>query len=334
MKRILHQTLSLLFVAAALSLVSCNSLVHDDLTECPEGIVIQLVPKYAARTSFEAEMTDVHLAIYDDDTNTRVKDMELSGTELAQQGYQVSVNLPEGNYHVIAWNGLCDTANYSEHDNAVTLNTMNDTTDSTFAPLWHGMATSVKVESLTMETVEVPMVKDTNNFVVYLCATDGTKLNPDDFDFNITAANGQYDCFNNVLDGNEITYFDFSCKNEEIEASLDADLAKTDELGMLNMVRSDINTLRLTTEHPSYLHITQKDGGKNILTLNLNDYILKAFRAVNAGNTVSSQQYFDTEDLFNITVFLTPDRGNSKLYYVMALRINYWIVRFQQADLF
>jgi hypothetical protein len=347
MKTILHQPLSLLLVAASMSLGACNSIVHDDMTECPEGIVIQLVPKYAARTSFEAELTDAHVAIYNADTNAKVKDLELNGTELAQSDYSVNVSVPEGKYRVVVWNGLCDTNNYASANDSVTLRVDNlNTTNSEFAPLWHGEVANVNVEALTMAKAEVPMVKDTNNFVIYLCTTTGEELNPDEFEFKITSSNGKYDSSNNVLTGPEITYGAFSVKSEAIEGSIEPEIVSEDDMDMLPMVRGDINTLRLTTEHPSYLQVSYKDSGKNIIALNLNDYVLKAYRSISSAANVPSQQYFDTEDLFNVTIFLSPRNNNSgtdpgssllddeDLYYVSALRINYWILRLQEAELF
>jgi hypothetical protein len=335
MNKIFRQTLCLLSVAAAVSLTSCDSLTHDETTDCPEGMVIQLVPKYAARTSFESELTDVHIFIYNE-SDALVKELDVNGDQLSQQDYQVSVTMPEGKYHLVVWNGLSDTDNYDEQNQAVSLKTASDnSTSNTFMPLWHGEVTDATVLSLNMTKVIVPMVKDTNNFVIHLCTTNGDVLNADDFDFKITSANGSMARNNDVLTGPTITYNYFSLKDEDIEGSLDEDLAQPDELGMLHMLRSDINTLRLTTEHPSYLYISNKKTGKNVLALNLNDYILKAFRSINASQNVSDQQYFDTEDLFNITLFLTPraEIVDEPVYYLAVIKINAWILRVQDAEL-
>ncbi len=338
MNKIFRQTLGLLSVAAAMSFTSCDSMLHDETTECPEGMVIQLVPKYAARTSFEAELTDVHIFIYND-KNALVDELKVDGAKLAQNGWQVEVNnMADGNYHLVVWNGLADTENYTERDAAVTLNVDADNvTNTAFAPLWHGKATDIKVEPLTQTHVTVPMVKDTNNFVIYICSTNGDVLMPGDFDLNITSANGLLDADNNVLDGSTITYNDYDTAAESIQGYLDAEIVPLDDMGYIPVIRSNINTLRLTEEHPSYLTVTGHYNHQHIITLNLNDYILKAFRSIPSNETITNQVYFDTEDLYNITLFVTPRENKADtsqgIYIVSYIRVNDWILRLQDVHL-
>jgi hypothetical protein len=310
------------------------------MSECPEGMVIQLLPKYAAIGTFENEMTDVHIFIYDSQDNC-VSKVNVDGPTLAANKYKVQVPISEGDYHLVVWNGLEDTTNYSEESAAVTLKTESDnSTSNTFEPLWHGQASDVTVEKLSLTTVEVPMIKDTNNYVVFLCATDGTALDPNDFDFKITSENGAMARDNSLLASPQITYNDYSLTQEEVEGSLDLDLvsASSNELGLLPMVRSELNSLRLTTEKPSYLTIINKKTSRAILKINLNDYILKAFRT--SGSTISAQEYFDTEDLFNLTFFLTLSNNDNPgtvqedyQYFCVAIKINDWVIRYQEFTL-
>lgn len=338
MNKIFRHTLSFLAIAAALSFSSCNSLVHDDESECPEGMIIQLEPKYAARSSFEAEVSDVRIFIYDSN-DVQVSVIDVNGEQLAANNYCVTTNLPVGNYRLVVWNGLSDSVNYTEREAAVSLNTYNDnSTDRSFKPLWHGAVNDIAVENLSLTHVTVPMVKDTNNFVIFLCTTDGSILNSDDFAFCITAENGSMAQDNSLIPGKQITYNNFVCRDDVIEGSLASDLAPTDELGQLHLVRGELNSLRLTTEKEAYLQLFYKNTGHNILKINLNDYILRAFRSDAAGATMTSQVYLDTEDLFNITFFLTPrNDGDSPsavndepVYYCATLAINKWILRIQE----
>lgn len=338
MNKFFRHTLSLLAVAASMGFASsCDSLTHDDLNDCPEGLVIQLTPKYAARSSFEAELTDVHIFIYDSD-DVQVSEIELDGEQLAAQNYTVTANVPVGNYRILVWNGLCDKNNYTVNSGAVKLNTSADnSTDNTLTPLWHGAVSNASVENLQLTTVTVPMVKDTNNFVIFLCTTNGDVLSPDEFDFKITAANGSIASDNSLLTSPTITYNDFVCREDVVEGSVDPTIATTDDLGMLHMVRSELNTMRLTPSLNSYLSITQKSNGKNIITINLIDYILKAYRSDMANNKVSDDVYLDTEDLFNLTFFLTPRTGRDNdeptVYYCAYIKIRSWILRYQELEI-
>jgi hypothetical protein len=333
MNKISRLTLSLLTVAAAMSVSSCDSLTHDDLSECPEGMVIELAPKYAARTSFEAEVNDVRIFIYDSNDNC-VKTLDVDGSTLASNDYQVQLSVPEGSYRLVVWNGLSDTKNYSEENAAVTLKTESDnSTENVFKPLWHGALNDVKVAKLSLSHVVVPMVKDTNDFKIFLCKTNGEALNPDDFAFTITSDNGAMAQDNSLLSSPNILYKNFSCTAEDIEGNIDEDIASTDPLGYLHMVRGEINTLRLTTDHPSYLTIIDKANGRNVLRMNLNDYILKAFRGSSANAKMTDQEYFDSEDLFNLTFFLTPRADNLNMYLCTTVIVNDWILRYQEFDL-
>jgi hypothetical protein len=340
MKRIFRQTLSVLAVAATMSLSSCDSLTHDDMSECPEGMVIQLLPKYAAIGSFENEVNDVHIFIYDS-SDKCVKELEVKGETLAANKYQVQVLIPEGDYHLVVWNGIDDTTNYTVDNCAVTLNTESDnSTSNSFTPLWHGAAADVAVEALQLTTVEVPMVKDTNNFVIFLCSTDGEALDPENFDFYITSSNGALARDNSLTESPEITYNDFNLGEDEIEGALDLDLVSTDdELGYLPVVRAELNTMRLTTQQPSYLTLVNKETSRRILKINLNDYIMKAFRSMNS--TLTAQEYYDTEDLFNLTFFLNSNKqvnpydpsNEYNEYYCIAISINDWVLRYQEVSL-
>jgi hypothetical protein len=302
------------------------------MSECPEGMIIQLEPKYAARSSFEAEVSDVRIFIYDSN-DEQVSVVDATGEQLAADGYCVTVHIPVGKYRLVVWNGLSDTTNYTEDNASVALNTVNNATERSFKPLWHGAANDIEVENLNLTKVTVPMVKDTNNVVVFLCTTNGEILNPNEFDFTITASNGAMGQDNAVLPGKEITYNDYSLREEVVEGTLAADYSTTNDLGELYMVRSELNTLRITEGNEALLHIFYRETGRNIITLNLNDYIAKAFRSDMSTLSTTVQEYFDTEDLFNITLFLTPrtgrDNPDEPPYYVAALRINKWILRVQ-----
>jgi hypothetical protein len=140
-----------------------------------------------------------------------------------------------------------------------------------------------------------------------------------------------------VLDGPNITYNDYACEEELIEGSIDAEIANPDSLGYLHTVRSNINTLRLTTDKRSWLTVYNNRAQANVITFSLNDYILKAFRSANINSTVTNQEYLDTEDLFNITLFLTPradtSEENEGIYFISYLKIGPWILRVNNAEL-
>jgi hypothetical protein len=66
---------------------------------------------------------------------------------------------------------------------------------------------------------------------------------------------------------------------------------------------------------------------------------MKAFRSMNS--TLTAQEYYDTEDLFNLTFFLNSNKqvnpydpsNEYNEYYCIAISINDWVLRYQEVSL-
>jgi hypothetical protein len=347
MKKIFRQSLSALAVVGCIGLSSCDSLTHDDLSECPEGLVIDLVPKYQDQTTFQHEVDDVHLFIYDS-KDQLVKNLIVKGSTLSANNYRVTVNLPEGKYRVVAWNGLSYTEDYAEQGGEVAVVTPIGSAAALTAPadgesryektdeltsLWNSNVTDIEVKKLQLTEVEAPMVKDTNDFIISLCVTDGSTLSSEDYEMYINCDNGVYRQDNSLLESPTIYYNPYEYIVQDVEGSFNPELVTTDDMGYVHMLTAKISTLRLTTDHKSYLHIRSAKTGKNLLTLNLNDYLLKAYRATHS-STATDQEYFDSNHDYNMIFFLTPKTQEvateSPVYYCLTIQVNDWILRAQE----
>jgi hypothetical protein len=348
MKKIFRQSLSALAVVGCIGLSSCDSLTHDDLSECPEGLVIDLVPQYQDQTEFKNEVNDVHLFIYDS-KDQLVEKLIVKGSTLVANDYRVTVNVPEGKYRVVAWNGLSFTEDYVEQDGEVAVVTTlgsamagakradngsrYEKTDE-LSSLWNANVTDITVEKLRQTEVEVPMVKDTNDFIISFCVTDGSALSADDYEMYITCENGVYNSDNTLSDSPTIYYNPYEYVSQEVEGSFNPELVSTDNMGNIHLLTAKISTLRLTTERTSYLHIVSAKTGKNLLTLNLNDYLLKAYRATHT-SAAQDQEYFDSNHDYNMIFFFTPATNEvivdnqPSYYYCLTIQVNDWILRTQ-----
>jgi len=61
------------------------------------------------------------VSLYTIAMTTVSKTLDVDGSTLASNDYQVQLSVPEGSYRLVVWNGLSDTKNYSEENAAVTL---------------------------------------------------------------------------------------------------------------------------------------------------------------------------------------------------------------------
>ena len=101
-------------VLATVALSSCER-IFEDLDPCPHGVSLRFVYDYNMEFSnaFPRQVDCLMLYIYDDKDNyvdTRI----VTGTELQDEDYRMTLDLEKGNYHFVAYGGLaCDESSFS-----------------------------------------------------------------------------------------------------------------------------------------------------------------------------------------------------------------------------
>jgi hypothetical protein len=279
--------------------------------------------------TFESELTDVHIFVYDQ-TDNCVSELNVDGSTLQVYNFKVKLDVPAGKYHIVVWNGLLDTVNYTSTRSAdVNINfDENATNRNCLTPLWHGASGDVKVAATTQTIVTVPMVKDTNTVTVLVGTTTNETMTADRFSYDIIAHNGALASDNSLTDDSRVIYGHYQSAVTNTEGSLDG--SPEDSLGQLSMALGVLNTSRLTVDRSSYLRITDNATGKIILTINLTQYILLArSSAVLAGSeSDQNQEYLDSEDKFNFLFILAPTTTESGTFYALRrVTVNGWTVR-------
>lgn len=93
-------------VLATVALSSCER-IFEDLDPCPHGVSLRFVYDYNMEFSnaFPRQVDCLMLYIYDDKDNyvdTRI----VTGTELQDEDYRMTLDLEKGNYHFVAYGGL------------------------------------------------------------------------------------------------------------------------------------------------------------------------------------------------------------------------------------
>ena len=149
------------------------------------------------------------------------------------------------------------------------------------------------------EEKEISLAKNTNKLRVVLQDTEGYSMDVKDFSFRIVADNGYMDYDNSLLQDPTIHYLPYYTENVE----LGADPPPGATVGGQYVAVAEMNTMRLMAGRNYRLIIRHHGWEKDVLNVNLNDYLLLTKME---GHRISSQEYLDRQDEYSIIFFLTP----------------------------
>lgn len=105
---------ALCVVSIGLAFSSCER-IYDDLDPCPNGVSLRFVYDYNMlyANAFPSSVDCLTLYIYDED-GSYVDTKVVTGTELQDENYRMTLDLEEGTYHFVAYGGLaCGDATFS-----------------------------------------------------------------------------------------------------------------------------------------------------------------------------------------------------------------------------
>lgn len=340
-------------VMAALS--SCNSLIFDDEGDC--SVVYRLKFRYDLNLkwadAFANEVRSVHLYAFDTEGNL-VWDKAEKGDRLADEGYMMTLEVPAGDYHLVAWCGLDNDSDRAESFTLTTepesgftsltdlccrLNSKADNTHPSYSDerlfaLFHGsMDVSLPENPDGGEyTYTMPLTKNTNHIRVILQHLSGEDTDVDDFTFRITDDNGLMDHDNSLIPDGEILYRTWNTQSGQ------AGIGKTDTpdpsraITYVNGAIADLTVGRLMESHrrDMMLSITARDG-REVARVPVIDYALlaKDYYEEAYGHTMSDQEFLDREDEYVLTFFL--DRNNE--WISSSILIHSWRVVIHDYDI-
>ena len=115
-RNIISQFVSVVLGAmlATVALSSCER-IFEDLDPCPHGVSLRFVYDYNMEfaNAFPKQVDCLTLYIYDDKDNY-VDTKIVTGEELQDEDYRMTLDLEKGNYHFVAYGGLaCDKSSFS-----------------------------------------------------------------------------------------------------------------------------------------------------------------------------------------------------------------------------
>lgn len=294
-------------------MAACNS-SKDEPTDSTENgkLSIKFVYDYnmSGQNSFTQNVESVNMWIFN--SNNQLVWSASVSANLPSGELTTDINLPVGNYEIVAWGGLKDNdalklSNYkpkSKDDLTLAINTTESNSlhisDRYLSGLFYGSASfPVPASGSWTQTVTMSLVKDTNNFTINLQSLDGAAVNGSDYIVSITDNNGQYAWDNSIMRAPAVTYRPWSMTNATFNLSVG----------------------RLMDDSNPTLTVNSKVTGYDIINIPLLPYILLIKDNYAA---MSIQEFLDRMDSYTIGFFLD---GNGNWMSNAGVIVNGFIVR-------
>lgn len=322
----------LLAAFASVAFSSCER-IYDDLEPCPHGVSLRFVYEYNMlyANAFPSNVDCLTLYIYDDEGNY-VDTKIVTGAELQDESYRMTLDLEAGTYHFIAYGGLsCGEKTFSvlREPSSGSMYTdlrveMNKNRISAPVPadrclhdLFWGELTLKTAELYSEGTVK--MMKNTNNIRIILQQLNGKPVNAGDFEFTVTDDNTLFGYDNDLIPAGVITYLPWASGKAVAGASEGGE--------PVVVAYSEFSTSRLMTKNSPKLIIRLKEDGREIVNIPLNDYLLLLKSELYA--KMEPQEFLDRESVWSMVFFL----GNDMNWIKTHIKINDWIVRINNAEM-
>ncbi|WFE83009.1 FimB/Mfa2 family fimbrial subunit [Parabacteroides chongii] len=290
---------------AGMGLTACDYFSDDSLKPCEYRLhfVYDYNMKFADAFQHEVERATLFIC---DNKGNYIMQQDFNGNAL--KANNIKLDLEPGTYYTVTWAGLSEQS-YSMPELTPGTTTLQDlrlrtlreadaTQRDELSPLWHSLDTLVITRD-KHEDKTISLAKNTNKLRFVLQDTDGNCMDVRDFTFEIKADNGYMDYDNSLLEDPVITYLPYMTKNVNI-AEGDSIMGKP---AMQTVAVAEMNTMRLMAGENYRLIVRHKDWEKDVLNINLNNYLLLTQME---GHAISAQEYLDRQDEYSIVFFLTP----------------------------
>lgn len=334
-------------------LFSCE-LVRDDLAECPEPVqpvqelrfVYDYNMEYA--NAFHNQVHCLSAYFFNDNGHLIAVKTVTDRDTLSDETYRMNPGLPAGKYRVVAYGGMdCDEASfyhvrkmnigthYSDIHVRLDSYVNEDDAPDDYRRLhnhYYGAA-DFTVSDTEDTRATISMMRNTNSIQVALQNEQGEYIDHNDFVFEITDDNNDFDHENNLLTTGEITYKPWNTANRSTGKGSRADDVEEKEwyaaLAQFTTSRlvkpTAANNKRTTTT----LHVRRTKDGETVFRIPLINYMLM-FKHDNSGaglDYMSDQEYLDRENTWNFVFFLKDG-----MWVSSHIIINDWEVRMNNTD--
>ena len=325
--RIIGATLCVASMNFAFS--SCEK-IYEDLDPCAHGVSLRFIYDYNMEfaNAFPKKVDCLTLYIYDEEGNhvgTRV----VTGPELRDEGFRMTLDLEPGNYRFVAYGGMaCGKSSfsmvrtpesgckYSDVRAKMDVDCLTNPDRKKLHDMYWGQLTLATADLYQEGVVE--MMKNTNNIRIVLQQMNGEPVDDKDFDFEITDDNTLFACDNDLIPNGVETYTPWArgqASTGVMEGSKEVIEAY-----------AEFSTSRLMLKNSPKLVIRRKDGGE-VVNIPLNNYLL-LFRS-EFHKDMDKQEFLDRRSEWSMLFFLDEDHTWLKT----KIKINDWTVRINDAEI-
>lgn len=302
---------------------SCDNTIYDDIQPCDVQVQFNYDYNMAYTNQFGRQTQKVSVFVFDE--NGKFVAVFHDEKPQFENDYNMPLSLLPGKYTFVAYSGLDE--NYAAvnltpgtstvEDLKVVVNRTSEEINNTeFSPLLHGIIRNVEVTGLYGHTVVVPMMKLTNKIrIVFqdLSAEKTSQIDVNNYDFEITGANGSYNGAGASLTDVLLHYTPYYSVNLEGGGAA-----------------VELNTLRLMVDKEYRLIIRDKQTGEVLLDTDLISLLLQTKFYEN--NALSDQEYLDRQDMYAIVFAFNGRPVTKETFISVGIWINDWLVREQEVN--
>lgn len=326
-----------------LVLLSCSdSWLYEDEGDC--SVYYRLRFRYDMNLkwadAFAHEVSSVHLYAFDK-SGVLVWQREEQIDPLTAEDYSMLLDLPSGDYRLLAWCGLRNDGEREESFSVpealvgetrieqlqCALNRRHDEagaySEAHLYRLFHGMldVSLPSDEDGGSYEYTMPLTKNTNHIRVILQHLSGEDVNKADFTFRIDDENGLMAHDNELMTDENINYRPWDIQNVEVGIGKDENRAISNVKGLV----ADFTVGRLIETHREklMLTITTKEG-RTVARIPVIDYALlgKEYYEKEYRYPMDEREFLDRLDECVMTLFLDEDHNwISSVIQILSWRV-------------
>ena len=321
-------------VAAALAASSCqNGFIFEGEGDCGTYYRIRFRYDYNIKfaDAFAAEVNSIALYVFDEN-DVLVEEIATTDKKALSSGnFEIPLELQPGKYTLMAWGGLMNEESFDmladtkvgvtrREELQVRMHRQHDEdgkarVSEDLLPLYHGtMPLEVKALPGTF-TETLSLKKNTNVIRILLHEMSGHDVDADKFVFEINDSNGLYDCDNNLLDDEMITYSAW----HQSTGSADVDDTDVKAVTSVSVALAELTIGRMRAGDSPVLHIKDRETGEDVFRIPVADYALLVKGYYRQG--MGDQEYLDRQDEYTMTFFLDEGKWVSSVIYINSWRV-------------
>lgn len=295
----------------------CDSLIFDDLSECPQGIdlVLYMQTNCSDNRLYPSNINECKLFIFDKN-EILVESHNIHNVTLSKDYFYRMEFYRNGKYKFVVWAGEdLSVYNFSAFESGetsfkemfISIKRQNDILDCKQVKRLYYASLETNIDSINREEdgsvffkLDFNLIELTN----YLKLTIFGLPNVNNYEITITDDNGKYN-FGGLFEND--SRFNYS-----------TEIKKTEE----GIIYADFLLMKLSRNRDTRLTITNTYTQKIIYSVNLVEGLI----LYSEDNTVSPPYNLDCDNIFNIVIYFEPHSSDGSTFMIIKATVNEWVV--------